>query len=73
MQLASFHQYEDADELKAKLILQGYPTTISNATVNGSTWYRLWSGPYATAEQAKTIQAQLEKSHLVTHARVVEE
>jgi cell division protein FtsN len=73
LQLASFHRYEDADELKAKLVLQGYPTSISSATVNGSTWYRLWAGPYATAGQAKTIQAQLEKSHLVAHTRVVEE
>ncbi len=71
LQLAAFRNYQDADELKAKLILQGYPTTISSATVNGSVWYRLSIGPYATTADAKIVQAKLEQTHLVRHTQVV--
>lgn len=71
LQLAAFKQYKDADELKAKLILRGYPTTINSATVNGAIWYRLSIGPYDTVSQAKTTQAQLEQTHLVSHTQVI--
>lgn len=73
LQLAAFRRYEDADELKAKLILQGYPTTINSANVNGTVWYRLWIGPYNTTQQAKSVQAQLEQTHLVSRTQVVQQ
>lgn len=73
IQLAAFHNYQDADELKAKLILQGYPTTISNATVNGTIWYRLSIGPYMTTADAKIVQAKLEQTHLVNHTQVTQQ
>ncbi len=73
LQLAAFRNYQDADELKAKLILQGYPTTISNATVNGTVWYRLSIGPYTTPKDAKIVQAKLEQTHLVNHTQVVQQ
>lgn len=71
LQLAAFRNYQDADELKAKLILQGYPTTISSATVNGTVWYRLSIGPYVTTADAKIVQAKLEQTHLVKHTQVI--
>jgi cell division protein FtsN len=71
LQLAAFRNYQDADELKAKLILQGYPTTISSATVNGTVWYRLSIGPYTTTSDAKIVQAKLEQTHLVKHTQVI--
>lgn len=71
LQLAAFRNYQDADELKAKLILQGYPTTISSATVNGTVWYRLSIGPYTTTTDAKIVQAKLEQTHLVKHTQVI--
>lgn len=73
LQLAAFRRYQDADELKAKLILQGYPTTISNATVNGTQWYRLSIGSYTTVADAKSVQAKLEKTHLVRHTQVIQQ
>ena len=73
LQLAAFRNYQDADELKAKLILQGYPTTISSATVKGTVWYRLSIGPYTTITEAKIVQAKLEKTHLVNHTQVVQQ
>ncbi len=73
LQLAAFRNYQDADELKAKLILQGYPTTISSATVKGTVWYRLSIGPYTTTTEAKIVQAKLEKTHLVNHTQVVQQ
>lgn len=73
LQLAAFKRYEDADELKAKLILQGYPTTINSANVNGTVWYRLSIGPYGTIQQAKNVQAKLEQTHLVAHTQVVQQ
>lgn len=73
LQLAAFRRYEDADELKAKLILQGYPTTISSATVNGTVWYRLSIGPYNTTADAKIVQAKLEQTHLVNHTQVIQQ
>ncbi|MCD6045137.1 MAG: hypothetical protein K0R48_300 [Gammaproteobacteria bacterium] len=71
LQLAAFRRYQDADELKAKLILQGYPTTISSATVNGTQWYRLSIGSYTTLDDAKIVQAKLEQTHLVRHTQVI--
>lgn len=73
LQLAAFRNYQDADELKAKLILQGYPTTISSATVKGAVWYRLSIGPYTTTSQAKAVQSKLEQTHLVSHTQVVQQ
>ncbi len=73
VQLAAFRNYQDADELKAKLILQGYPTTISSASVNGTVWYRLSIGPYNTPAEAKTVQAKLEQTHLVNHTQVIQQ
>lgn len=73
LQLAAFKRYEDADELKAKLILQGYPTTINSANVNGTVWYRLSIGPYDTTQEAKSVQAKLEQTHLVSHTQVVQQ
>ncbi len=73
VQLASFKQYQDADQLKAKLILQGYSTRVSSAAINGVVWYRLSIGPYTSTAQAKTAQTQLEQTHLVSHTQVVEQ
>ncbi len=73
LQLAAFRHYEDADELKAKLVLQGYTTSIHSASVNGSTWYRLWVGPYASEKAAKTAQTNLAQNHLAPNARIVTE
>jgi cell division protein FtsN len=61
LQAASFQKAEDADSLKAKLILEGLDTSVQKFNNKGETWYRVLVGPFNDLNkmnQAKTTLAQ---------------
>lgn len=61
LQAASFKNPQDADGLKAQLILEGLDTRIEKFNRDGETWHRVLVGPFTDETkmaQAKTILAQ---------------
>lgn len=66
VQVASYHHYNEADQLKAKLILDGYNPSIKKFEKNDKVWYRVYVGPCAGHDQARQIQVELKQQGLDT-------
>jgi cell division protein FtsN len=63
VQIASFNKKQDAEHLKAALILKGYDVEVTTIQKN-ITWYRVTIGPFPSrieAEKAQISVAQTEK------------
>jgi len=60
IQIASFKEHKPADELKAKLALQGVDVTIQKDSVHS--WYRVNAGPYKDENTANKIKAKLQSA-----------
>jgi len=56
LQVGSFQKAEQADRMKAQVLLLGLDVEIQTVTVNGERWHRVRIGPYA--DQAKLGAAQ---------------
>ena len=59
LKAGSFTSQGRADRLKAQLILNGFNTQIESADVNGKTWFRVFTGPFANRSQMNKAQDQL--------------
>jgi len=59
LRTGSFSTPEGADRQKAQLLLNGFNIQIVPADVNGRTWYRVFTGPYANRSQMNKAQDQL--------------
>jgi cell division protein FtsN len=59
LQVGSFQQAGDAEQLKATLALQGITAKIQTVNVNGATWHRVRIGPIEGARQADEIRSRL--------------
>lgn len=59
LKAGAFKTQEGADRMKAQLILNGFNTQIESADVNGATWYRIYTGPFANRSQMNKAQDQL--------------
>jgi len=53
VQIASVRNAQDADTLKAKLLLNGYNPIVQKNMLNGQLWYRVQLGPFDKAEAAQ--------------------
>jgi cell division protein FtsN len=62
LQAGSFRRKEDANNLRAQLILQGQNVQVESGTVREETWYRVLVGPFATREQLGQAQKSLAAS-----------
>lgn len=49
LQVGSFNNYADADELKAKLAFLGLEAQLKEASIKNSTWYRVQLGPFESS------------------------
>ena len=56
LQVGSFQEAEQADRMKAQVLLLGLDVDIQTVTVSGERWHRVRIGPYA--DQAKLAAAQ---------------
>lgn len=56
LQAGSFRSAEDAERLRASLILEGLEAYRQESTVNGNTWHRVFVGPF-------TDRSRLNKAH----------
>jgi len=62
LQVGSFRQSQDAEQMKARLALQGITAGIQTVTVNGATWHRVRVGPVSGARQAEDMRNKLSNS-----------
>ncbi len=59
LQAGSFRRKNDADALRAQLILLGQSVQVESGTVREETWHRVLVGPFATREQLGQAQKSL--------------
>jgi cell division protein FtsN len=59
LQVGSFKQAGDAEQLKARLALMGIVAKIQTVSVNKATWHRVRIGPVNGARKADTLRNQL--------------
>ena len=59
LQAGSFRNQNDADKLRAQIILLGQNVQIESGKVREETWHRVLVGPYASREQLASAQKQL--------------
>lgn len=65
LQLASFKDYKDADELKVKLLLAGFDVYIQTVTLNnGDIWHRVKTNKLANFAEAQDTSAKLRNYNL---------
>ncbi len=62
LQVGSFRSSGDAEQMKARLALQGFTTQVQTVKVNDETWHRVRIGPVAGARKADEMRSQLSKS-----------
>lgn len=59
LQVGSFREKSDAEQLKAKMALLGIVARVQTVTVNGTTWHRVRAGPVSGARQADELRSRL--------------
>jgi cell division protein FtsN len=65
VQLASFKDYKDADELKVKLIMSGFDVYIQTVTLdNGDVWHRVKTKKLTNIADAHDVSTQLQKYNI---------
>ncbi len=64
LQLGVFKNYNDVDQLKAQMVLQGFEVTVKSIKKGNDTLYRVFMGPYPTQTAAKKQQHLLEENQI---------
>ena len=59
LQAGSFRKREDADKVRAQILMLGQNVQVESGKVREETWHRVLVGPYANREQLATAQKQL--------------
>jgi cell division protein FtsN len=59
LQVGSFREKSDAEQLKARLALLGIAARIQSVTVNDATWHRVRVGPVSGVRQADEMRNRL--------------
>ncbi len=60
LQVGSYQKFEEADQAKAQLALQGITSTIQQVVNKGhEVWYRVHVGPIKTMDEVQTMRARL--------------
>ena len=68
LQVGSFPKPEDADGMKAQLALMGVKVQIAPVTINGTTWHRVRTGPYADARTLEEAKRGLQTNNVEAFA-----
>lgn len=61
LQAASFKQLSQADQLKARLALQGIEAAIQTVTIRNDTWHRVRVGPFTSVRSLDAARRRLDK------------
>jgi cell division protein FtsN len=63
LQVASFKHLDDADKLKAALILKGYDVKMTEFISGNSKWYRVNIGPFDSQDMAFKTQVKMHQDN----------
>lgn len=64
-QVGSFQQYSDADSVKARLTILGFPVEIQRVIINGQkVWFRVRVGPYDDQDQLNSVRQRLSQNNM---------
>lgn len=67
LQAGAFNSAEDADNLKARLALQGFEAQIKTAQLpDNKTWHRVRIGPFDSTQEAQRVKAALKEKEIAT-------
>lgn len=66
LQVGSFKQSEQADQLKARLALQGIEANIQSVAINNDTWHRVRIGPVTDLTTLNKIRKRLQKNGIAS-------
>ena len=61
LQVGSFRKAQDADGLRAKLILQGFDAHIERVNIRNQDWYRVRLGPFNDLRRLNEVRARLKE------------
>ncbi len=64
LQAVSFRKSEDAERLRARLLLSGMDAFTERTSVNGSVWYRVLVGPFSNKTELNRAQTRLREQNL---------
>jgi len=64
LQAVSFRKSEDAERLRARLLLSGMQAFTERTSVNGSVWYRVLVGPFPSQTELNRAQTRLREQNL---------
>ena len=59
LQAASYRDPRQAEETKARLALLGVTASVQSVNINGSTYHRVYVGPYTSAAEVERVKQQL--------------
>ncbi len=59
LQAGSFRRADEADKVRAQIILLGFDVRVETGDVRGETWHRVLVGPYADQGRMTQVQRQL--------------
>jgi cell division protein FtsN len=59
LQAGSFRSIDEADRLRARLILLGVEADIQTVKVNNQTWHRVRVGPFNNLDELNTVRKRL--------------
>ncbi len=62
LQVASFKNQSDAEELKARIAFSGQIAYLQSIDVNGTEWHRVRVGPFDSSREADKQKRQLEQA-----------
>ena len=65
IQIASFKNRQDAEKLKASLILKGFDVNVSMATQQQVNWYRVIVCPFSSRNEAQKTQSILARNERI--------
>jgi cell division protein FtsN len=64
LQAASFRRAEDADKLRASLILMQLPAAMAKVQLDSGAWYRVLVGPFSSRTDAQRAVNQLREQNV---------
>ena len=66
LQVGSFRNAADAEQMKARLALLGSMATVQTVTVDSQTWHRVRIGPFEGARKADEVRRMLSDNQIDT-------
>jgi cell division protein FtsN len=67
VQIATLSKPNDADQLKAQLLLLGFDVNVTPVQKNGQTLQRVWLGPFTNKSDATATQKQLKQNQITSN------